>query len=144
MNEANKVISPIKDKLGIMLAEAVSRYGDKVEFYDGREKMKIIKDRIKDQIAKGYINIAIIGRDSKTCEKIYKDLIEEFENVNLISEESTDYEGGITIVPSYYSKGLEFDSVIIADRNDYSESDLDRKLLYVAMTRAMHSLLIIL
>lgn len=143
MNEANKIISPIKDKLGIMLAEAVSRFGDKVEFYDGKEKIRKIKERIKNQKERGYVNIAVIGKDSRICEQIYKELNNEFENVNLISEKSIDYDGGITIVPSYYSKGLEFDSVIIADKNDYSESDIDRKLLYVAMTRAMHSLFII-
>lgn len=40
-------------------------------------------------------------------------------------------------------KGLEFDSVIISDSNKYSENILDTKLLYVACTRAMHTLDII-
>ena len=41
------------------------------------------------------------------------------------------------------AKGLEFDCVIISDSNKYSEDILETKLLYVACTRAMHTLDII-
>ena len=49
---------------------------------------------------------------------------------------------GINIVPSYLSKGLEFDAVIItdADKNNYTKSEVDTKLLYVCITRAMNTL----
>jgi DNA helicase-2/ATP-dependent DNA helicase PcrA len=41
----------------------------------------------------------------------------------------------------YAAKGLEFDAVLVhgADRDHYS-SDFDRKLLYLACTRALHRL----
>ena len=47
-------------------------------------------------------------------------------------------------MPSYLSKGLEFDSVIIYNANDvvYTDKNIDMKLLYVAITRAMHELYI--
>ena len=47
-------------------------------------------------------------------------------------------------MPSYLSKGLEFDSVILYNTNDvnYTDSNIDIKLLYVAITRAMHELFI--
>ena len=146
MEEANKVISPIKDKLKIVLAEAISRYGEKVEHYkceNYKEKIERIVDRIKSEKDKGYVNIAIIGKNNQTCEKVYKEIKEKINNVNLITKNTVDYNGGITIVPSYYSKGLEFDSVILLDYDNYTQTDLDRKLLYVSLTRAMHSLLII-
>lgn len=39
------------------------------------------------------------------------------------------------------SKGLEFDEVIILSANDETyHTDFDRKLLYIACTRAMHKL----
>ena len=60
--------------------------------------------------------------------------------MELITEELNNYGGGITIVPSFLSKGLEFDCVIISDYKNYDESILDTKLLYVAYTRAMHTL----
>ena len=89
---------------------------------------------------KGLNNIAIIGKNEQICNEIYEKLKEKFDNVQIITDESNNYDGGITIVPSYYSKGLEFDSVIIADYKSYTDNILDTKLLYVAMTRAMHLL----
>ena len=52
------------------------------------------------------------------------------------------YKDGISIVPSYLAKGLEFDSVILFNVSDekYTETSLDIKLLYVAITRAMSKL----
>ena len=47
----------------------------------------------------------------------------------------------IIIVPSYLSKGLEFDAVIIFTLDEiYSLEEIELKLLYVAMTRPMHRL----
>ncbi len=92
---------------------------------------------------KGYRNIAIIAKNSKICNKIYKRIIEKSIKVELISEDLIKYDGGITIVPSYLSKGLKFDNVIVADFNSYDNSKVDIKLLYVALTRAMHTLDII-
>ncbi len=48
---------------------------------------------------------------------------------------------GLCVIPAALSKGLEFDAVIIADADSYTERD--DKLLYVAMTRAMHELTVI-
>ena len=63
-------------------------------------------------------------------------------NINLIKSKDSEYNAGISIVPSYLAKGLEFDVVIIsnANTNSYTNSSLDIKLLYVAITRAMNKL----
>lgn len=143
MNEANKVLENVKEDLNIRLAVPVARHGDKVSYIktkDFEEKIEKIKERIDEVKQKGYKNIAIIARDSNLCEKIYEKLKGKIESLELISEKQEKYEGGITILPSYYSKGLEFDSVMIADFDQYDESILDRELLYVAFTRAMHLL----
>ena len=58
-----------------------------------------------------------------------------------INSKNTKYDGGICLVSSYLAKGLEFDAVIIYDVDQYdANSELDMKLLYVAMTRALHQL----
>lgn len=47
-------------------------------------------------------------------------------------------------LPAYLSKGLEFDAVIVTCiEDDYACSNLDIKLLYVAITRALHKMDII-
>ena len=48
---------------------------------------------------------------------------------------------GALVMPVYLAKGLEFDVVLVygANRDNYS-SELDRRLLYIACTRALHRL----
>lgn len=55
-----------------------------------------------------------------------------------------EYRGGTVMVPSYLSKGPEFDVVFIADGSSekYKKNELDAKLLYVSLTRPLHKLYI--
>ena len=63
-------------------------------------------------------------------------------DIKLIQSKDSEYNAGISIVPSYLAKGLEFDSVMIfnASSEKYQKNTLDIKLLYVAITRAMSKL----
>jgi DNA helicase-2/ATP-dependent DNA helicase PcrA len=48
----------------------------------------------------------------------------------------------IVVVPSYLAKGMDFDVVIVVGTDDrtYTTSQYDARLLYVAITRALHRL----
>lgn len=143
MTEANKILEKLQEKENINLANPISRHGDKVNYVkidDFENKILFIKNRITELKNKGYKNIAIIAKDSKESEKIYNNIHSEGLNVELVSEELSKYNGGIIVIPSYLSKGLEFDNVIISGLNMYDDSNMDTKLLYVAFTRAMHTL----
>ena len=143
MNEANKVLAKINEKENLNLAVPVERHGDDVHFIHTNsvnEKVKIIENRIKDLMNKNYKNIAIITKDLNGSKELYNKLNKTEHNVQLIEEQIDKYYGGITIIPSYLSKGLEFDNVIIYDYNNFDDSVLDTKLLYVSFTRAMHTL----
>ncbi|MBQ4634487.1 MAG: ATP-binding domain-containing protein [Bacilli bacterium] len=73
---------------------------------------------------------------------LYEELNSKLE-VILITKDNLDYEGNITVLPSYLAKGLEFDCVIIMNENDFNKNNpLDLKLLYVSKTRALHKLYI--
>lgn len=52
------------------------------------------------------------------------------------------FEKGIMVFPVEYTKGLEFDAVLMLDpdRESYPTDDGHAKLLYVAATRALHRL----
>ena len=93
-------------------------------------------------IEKGYKSIAIIGKDINECKFIKKKLEKLNSEVKLIQSKDSEYNAGISIVPSYLAKGLEFDSVMLFNVNDkkYQNTVLDIKLLYVAITRAMSKL----
>lgn len=146
MNEANTIINKIVDNENIILAQPIERHGDKVEHWkidSENSKISKIYEIIKTHLEAGHINIAVITKDFDESIELHKKLTNYEVDIKLISENLDKYTGGTIIIPSYLSKGLEFDSVIISDSNKYSENILDTKLLYVACTRAMHTLDII-
>lgn len=143
MNEANKILSKISSEENLNLAIPLSRHGRNVTYTSAKkfdEKIMITLEKIKELQNEGFKNIAVIAKDADTCLKIQKTLENYNIFANLISNDLIKYEGGLIVVPSYLSKGLEFDNVIIFDYDKYSSSKLDIKLLYVAFTRAMHTL----
>ena len=143
MNEANKILSTVQNDKNIKLAEPVARHGEDVKyekFTEFEDKIKKIKDFVNRMKLKKYKNIAIISKTNKECQMLYEKLKEDIQDINLITEKIKNYNGGVTIVSSYFSKGLEFDCVIITDLDEYDESCLDKKLLYIGFTRAMHVL----
>jgi len=61
--------------------------------------------------------------------------------VQLLTDESTTFKEGVIITTAHLAKGLEFDEVIVpfASARTYHTA-VDRSMLYVACTRAMHRL----
>jgi DNA helicase-2/ATP-dependent DNA helicase PcrA len=51
----------------------------------------------------------------------------------------------VIVLPVALAKGLEFDAAVVvdADENTYGPSAFDARLLYVALTRALHALRVI-
>ena len=147
MSLANRVILklPEYERENIVLGEPVIDTKDCVSFCNYKTKEEIINQiniKIDKYIKDKYKSIAIIGKDKKECEYIYKELLKQRKDVNLIQSKDSDYKAGISIVPSYLAKGLEFDCVMIFNANEenYKENSLDIKILYVIITRAMSKL----
>ena len=93
---------------------------------------------------KGLETIAVICRNSEAAQKTAKklgQLIEVMES----SLESAAFGNGIMVLPVEYTKGLEFDAVLILNptREEYPVDDGHAKLLYVAATRALHELCVL-
>ena len=133
MNEANK----INRKLCLTEAVPVIRHGKPVDY--SCDDIESIINKLKLT----YNNIAIITKNQFNASEMYNKLRNKYE-INIISDENINLTMGITILPSYLSKGLEFDAVIIDEFNNYNLNSIsDLKLLYVSMTRALHELYII-
>lgn len=90
----------------------------------------------------GYESVAIICKTQKEADDVYGRLNSRV-RVSLISPRDGEVHKGASVIPSYIAKGLEFDAVIVynAAKENYS-TGFDRKLLYVACTRALHRLVI--
>ena len=109
-------------------------------FESENEMVNQIKERLIEYKEKGFSNVALICKTVDDCLKLQKELSND--EIHVINSKDSEYTGGINIVPSYLSKGLEFDAVIItnADTFNYTMSEVDTKLLYVCATRAMNTL----
>lgn len=147
MHKANEVIDklPEYEKQFIIKGEPVIDGKDSISIIRKDNEDEIIKsilEKIEEYLSKGYKSIAIIGKDMKECETIKRKLTKYDKNIKLIKSKDSEYHAGISIVPSYLAKGLEFDSVILFNVNNekYQNNVLDIKLLYVAITRAMSKL----
>lgn len=145
MNAANTVIAKIKDQ-NFIQAKPVIRHGEEVKIIQKegiKEIAKEIGQKIEEFKALGYRTMAIICKTLEECKEIHS-LIKKCGEIHLITGKEDVYKSGIVVVPSYLSKGLEFDAVFISNANKekYTEDELDVKLLYVTMTRPLHKLYI--
>jgi DNA helicase-2/ATP-dependent DNA helicase PcrA len=145
MNAASSVIGSLNDPR-LPKANPVIRHGDKVTVSEKNSLNEIaadIENRIIEMKKQNYRSMAIICKTLKECNELKK-LLKKDKNISVITGKEKDYSGGAVIIPSYLVKGLEFDIVMVANasKENYTERDLDVKLLYVAMTRPLHKLYI--
>lgn len=121
----------------------VERHGERpgvIGLVTNEEQIDAIRKLILEFRQSEYTNIGIICRTSKMADELYRNL-QEIEGVHLLDFSSTEFEDGIIITSAHMSKGLEFDQVLIPNVSDEEyQSEMDRKMLYVACTRAMHKL----
>ena len=98
----------------------------------------------RDWQEQGLNTIAIICRDEASAHKITAELKEP---IDLLDNplETAEFGKGVMVLPVEYTKGLEFDAVLILDptREEYPADDGHAKLLYVAATRALHELCVL-
>lgn len=147
MKKANEVIEklPEFEKQFIVKGEPVIDRKDSIhieEMQSEDETIKACVQKVEEYTNNGFKSIAIIGKDMNECKTIKKKIDKYNKNIKLIQSKDSEYNAGVSIVPSYLAKGLEFDSVILFNVNDenYKNTVLDIKLLYVAITRAMSKL----
>lgn len=126
--------------------EPVVRHGKSPEFIkreDGCELVKQLEDQVNALKEEDYKTFAVIGKTMKDCQHLHN-LFEKHAQMpfKLLQEQESIPKDEIVIVPSYLAKGLEFDAVMILSLEEVfsRESELDIKLLYVAMTRPLHRL----
>lgn len=112
-------------------------YEDTVE----RMNFRIIED-IRVFTKQEYESIAVICKTATQSKELY-DRLKGLSDVKLMDTDGLEIEKGIIIIPAYMAKGLEFDVVLVYNvcKENYS-SELDRTLLYIACTRAMHRLVL--
>ncbi|MGL4741038.1 MAG: HelD family protein [Sarcina sp.] len=121
--------------------EAIDRNGLDVQLNKTNTLTQDIVKTINEMKSRKLESIAIIPKTAKTAKILFETLDKQIEDINLIIDENSSYTKGLTIIPSYIAKGLEFDGVIIPDADDSTYSlETERNLLYTVCTRALHEL----
>lgn len=145
LNKSYRSTAPI-NKYALSLLDESKRYGiferdgEEVEILNGYVKVNI-RRALKEFLGKSK-NIAIIAKTSERAERIYNDLKDAFPGISLCSSNSGTTGEGACVISLALTKGLEFDSVIVADvKGDFS-GDENKRFLYMAVTRALHRLAI--
>ncbi|MCM1056450.1 MAG: AAA family ATPase [Firmicutes bacterium] len=89
----------------------------------------------------GCDTIAVVCRNNEEAEEAARQLSKHIEIMESDLEKAS-FGKGILVLPVEYTKGLEFDAVLILDptRDAYPTDDGHARLLYVAATRALHEL----
>lgn len=113
----------------------------KIQCCDSKSSMDMkLVEEIKALKKKGFDTIAVICKNAKESQELYRQINSNIE-IKLVSLEDEEVEAELIIIPAYLAKGLEFDAVIVynVSKDNYIR-EIDRRLLYIACTRALHSL----
>jgi len=143
--EFTKAILPGGERI-----EYINRYGEKplvINVSKGQKHEELILDDIEKLLHDGCNSIAVICKNQEESSRVYKELLKQITSkelanrISLVSQDSSSFTSGVVVIPSYLSKGLEFDGVIVYDAGlkSYSKED-ERKLFYTICTRALHKL----
>lgn len=134
----------LKDNIDI---KYFNRYGNEPEIIktneiNPEELSEIIINKVEQYRKMGYRSIALITRTEAFAKELEPYLKEA--KISRVTQKNTSYTVGSVIMPSYLTKGLEFDAVIVMDTsNDRFKKEEELNLFYTCCTRALHELCII-
>ena len=123
---------------------AMERHGDipgVLGFSNNIEEINELRKMIDAFRASPYQSMGVICKTDKQASSLYEQL--RAHDIHLITADSTTFRSGVIVTTAHLAKGLEFDEVIVpfASAHNY-KTDVDRSMLYIACTRAMHRLTI--
>ncbi|MDQ0229094.1 RNA polymerase recycling motor HelD [Metabacillus malikii] len=119
------------------------RDGDKPilkQVVDHVELHRCITSKVTHLRSLGFSSIAIICKSAEESSQAYQTL-SGIDDLKLIKSNSSEYGQGVVVIPTYLSKGIEFEAVIIYDASEHVYGDENlRRTFYTACTRAMRFL----
>ncbi len=125
------------------LYNQIDRHGDAVliKKLDDKPMYYLLEQALN--LKKTYNSVAIITKNQAEAD-LYKQVIADLKKsayAKVVSKKDKVYMSDrVMIIPSYLSKGLEFDAVLVSNANSNMYSPDERNLFYVVCTRALHKL----
>jgi Superfamily I DNA and RNA helicases len=126
--------------------EVVPRHGEAPQIVAAASRaaeVQAVLTAVAEFVASEHRSLALICRTQKQAERWAKALIGAGHAPRLLGAGSGTFGSGITVCTGHFAKGLEFDRVIVPEVGaQHYRTPMDRHLLYVACTRAMHRLML--
>lgn len=121
---------------------AMERHGPepRVAVFDNNTaEAEEIRRVIEEFRSSGRHSLAIITKTQQQSKFLFGALKKS--GVHMLTVDSTSFKSGVIITTAHLAKGLEFDEVVVpfASARNY-HTEVDRRMLYIACTRAMHQL----
>jgi len=111
---------------------------------DGAQLGERIAAAIEDMLERGCGTIGVITkteRESGNAAALLKERLPDEVPLTHVTGVSAELPKGVSVLPSYLAKGIEFDAVLVWDASAARYGrEQDRKLLYTVCTRALHVL----
>ena len=111
--------------------------------YQQTEWERQLQETVNQQLTK-YPTVAILTKDQEQAQLVYHALYRHVNHLHRLTSKDVQLpHEGVVILPTYLAKGLEFDSVVLADVSQKAMGPAATGLLYTMATRAMHNLTLI-
>ncbi|RZU98309.1 HelD family protein [Spiribacter vilamensis] len=124
--------------------EPIERHGESpsvVRCRNAADEARQLRSMIDAFKASEHNTLAIIARTDRQARRLEQALTSHYPGLQRLDTQSRSFRPGVILCTAHMAKGLEFDRVIVADVSARQYiSEMDRNLLYVACTRAMHRL----
>lgn len=118
--------------------EFVNRNGEEPKIIQTQNQIDEIV-RIINEECKSFEHIAIICKCNREAQQVYNALSKKI-NASLMKD-AEDYNNRVLVATCASAKGIEFDAVIIPNASDENyNNSVDKNILYVSSTRALHKL----
>jgi DNA helicase IV len=139
----NKIIEPFATGK-YRLSTETFRDGAEVEWIEvtptteEQQLKKVLDEAIFTHL---YESVAVVVKDESMLEH-YRYMLDPYFTVGIQTAAELPSNAKVVLTTPTAVKGLEFEAVVIVRFNDYQSTDFDRKLAYVATSRALHQLYI--
>lgn len=122
--------------------DCVERHGELPETIASASKEEMYDAIVKQiEVLEDVDTVAVLTIDADTAKEVSDELKARIgeEKVTHLSKDSMRFLTGVSVMPFYLAKGLEFDAVMVPDLQNY-HTPLEKQALYIDATRALHVL----
>jgi DNA helicase-2/ATP-dependent DNA helicase PcrA len=137
--EITRFAQEIKQSPGIITIERHGPEPALIAFTSADQELAEVQRLVEAFRATTHRSLAIICKTQQQASQLFNRIKQP--GFHLLTADSASFHQGVVVTNAHVAKGLEFDQVIVpfASAENY-HTEVDRSMLYIACTRAMHEL----